>query len=102
MKTAHCPSCGASVEFRSAASIYAVCAYCRSTLLRDGEALKNLGLMAELMDDPSRIQIGTAGVFRGQGFGVIGRIQLASDGALWNEWHILLDDGQVHALQHDE
>lgn len=92
MKTAHCPSCGAPVSFRSAASLYAVCEFCRSTLLRDGEDLKNLGRMAELMDDPSLIQIGSEGTFRGQHFGVIGRIQLKYDAGLWNEWHILFDD----------
>ena len=55
MKTAHCPSCGAPVVFKSVASVYAVCEFCRSTLLRDGESLKNLGRMADLMDDPSLI-----------------------------------------------
>ena len=92
MKTAHCPSCGAPVSFRSVSSLYAVCEFCRSTLLRDGEDLKNLGRMAELMDDPSLIQIGTEGTFRGQHFSVIGRIQLKYDAGLWNEWHILFDD----------
>lgn len=94
VKTAQCPSCGAAVEFRSTASIYAVCAYCRSTLLRDGEELKNLGRMADLMDDPSLIQIGTAGTLRGHRFDVIGRIQLSYDGGLWNEWHVLFDDAR--------
>ena len=94
MKTAHCPSCGAPVEFRSAASVYAVCAFCKNTLLRDGEDLKNLGRMAELMDDPSLIQISSEGSFRGLHFGVIGRIQLKHESGLWNEWHILFDDGR--------
>jgi len=92
VKSAHCPSCGAPVSFRSAASLYAVCEFCRSTLLRDGEDLKNLGRMAELMDDPSLIQIGTEGSFCGRHFGVIGRIQLKYEAGLWNEWHILFDD----------
>ncbi len=94
MKTANCPSCGAPVSFRSSTSVYAVCGFCRSTLLRDGEDLKNLGRMAELMDDPSLIQIGTEGSFRGLHFGVIGRIQLKHESGLWNEWHILFDDAR--------
>ncbi len=94
MKTANCPSCGAPVSFRSAASVYAVCEFCRSTLLRDGEDLKNLGRMADLMDDPSLIQIGSEGKFRGIHFGVIGRIQLKHESGLWNEWHILFDDAR--------
>ena len=92
MKTANCPSCGAPVSFHSAASAYAVCEFCRSTLLRDGEDLKNLGRMADLLDDPSLIQIGTEGTFRSLHFGVIGRIQLKHESGLWNEWHILFDD----------
>lgn len=95
MKTANCPSCGAPVSFRSAASVYAVCEFCRSTLLRDGEDLKNLGRMADLMDDPSLIQIGTEGVFRKHHFAVIGRIQLKHETGLWNEWHILFDDAKT-------
>ena len=94
MKTANCPSCGAPVNFRSATSAYAVCEFCRSTLLRDGEDLKNLGRMADLLDDPTLIQIGTEGTFRGLHFGVIGRIQLKHESGLWNEWHILFDDGR--------
>ncbi len=94
MKTANCPSCGAPVTFKSAASAYAVCEFCRSTLLRDGEDLKNLGRMAELMDDPSLIQIGTEGQYKGIHFGVIGRIQLKHEAGLWNEWHVLFDDGR--------
>jgi len=94
VKTANCPSCGAPVNFRSSASVYAVCEFCRSTLLRDGDDLKNLGRMADLMDDPSLIQIGTEGKFRGVHFGVIGRIQLKHESGLWNEWHILFDDAR--------
>ena len=95
MKTATCPSCGAPVVFKSAASVYAVCEFCRSTLLRDGESLKNLGRMAELMDDPSLIQIGSEGKYKGIRFGVVGRIQLKHGTGLWNEWHILFDDGRA-------
>ncbi|MFZ4535001.1 DUF4178 domain-containing protein [Propionivibrio sp.] len=94
MKTANCPSCGAPVSFRSAASVYAVCEFCRSTLLRDGEDLKNLGRMADLLDDPTLIQIGSEGTFRGLHFGVIGRIQLKHEAGLWNEWHIIFDDAR--------
>lgn len=50
--------------------------------------------MADLLEDASLIQIGTEGKFRGQHFGVIGRIQLKHESGLWNEWHILFDDGR--------
>ena len=44
---AACPNCGAPVEFASAASASAVCSFCRSTLLRDGETLSFGGGAAE-------------------------------------------------------
>ena len=50
-RSANCPSCGAQVAFRAAASIVAVCEYCRSTLLRKGADIENLGKMAELAAD---------------------------------------------------
>lgn len=94
MKRANCPSCGAPVVFRSLASIYVVCEFCHSTLLRAGEDLQNLGRMADLLEDSSLIQIGSAGVFRQRHFMVIGRIQLQYGSGLWNEWHIVFDDGR--------
>lgn len=94
MKTATCPSCGAPVGFRSAASLYAVCEFCRSTLLRHGDDVENIGRMADLLEDASRIQLGSEGRYRGVHFAVIGRIQLKHDAGLWNEWHLLFDDGR--------
>ena len=50
---AACPNCGAPVEFASAASASAVCSFCRSTLLREGDALRKMGTSAELFEDYS-------------------------------------------------
>lgn len=87
-----CPSCGAQVRFQSAGSAVAVCPFCRSTLARDGEALKSLGKMAELLADDSPLQIGSTGLWRGVGFAVLGRLQMRYGSGAWNEWHILFDD----------
>ena len=92
MPTASCPSCGAPVEFKSAASVLAVCGYCTSTLVKRGTVLEEIGKMAALQDDPTLLQIGSEGVYKGVHFGVIGRIQLRYDAGLWNEWHIMFDD----------
>lgn len=90
--SAACPSCGAPVSFKSAASYHAVCAFCRSTLVRQDGNLENLGRMAELLPDASRLRLGTEGSFRGVHFALIGRIQLKTANALWNEWYLLFDD----------
>ena len=90
-----CPSCGAEVAFRSATSAMAVCEYCRSTLLREGEAVRDAGKMAVVLEDYSPIRITTSGIYAGQAFGVVGRIQLRYEEGFWNEWYILFDDGSA-------
>lgn len=90
---AACPSCGAPVEFRSAASALAVCGFCRSTLVRDGEALRRIGVSAELFDDHSPLQLGAAGRWQGTAFTLVGRLQVRYAGGSWNEWHALFDGG---------
>ena len=98
---AACPNCGAPVEFASAASPVAVCGFCRSTLARDGEALRRIGSSAELFDDHSPLQLGAAGRWRGLAFTVLGRLQLAYEGGRWNEWHVLFDGGRSVWLAED-
>jgi hypothetical protein len=93
MQKVACPSCGAEVSFRSAASVMAVCEYCHSTLLKDAESVKDIGKMSEVLEDYSPIQINTSGFFQGKSFGIVGRIQLRYDAGLWNEWYVLFDDG---------
>ena len=39
---AACPNCGAPVEFRSAAAPFAVCGFCRSTVVRAGDELRKM------------------------------------------------------------
>jgi ribosomal protein S27E len=90
--SANCPACGAPIVFKSAASFHGVCEFCRSTVVRHGGNLENLGRMADLIEDASPIQIGTEGRYKGVHFAVIGRIQLRYAAGIWNEWHILFDD----------
>ncbi len=98
---AACPNCGAAVEFRSAASAVAVCSFCRSTLVREGEALRRIGQSAELFDDHSPLQLGTAGRWQGAAFTLVGRLQLRYAGGTWNEWHALFDSGKSGWLSED-
>jgi ribosomal protein S27E len=90
--SATCPACGAPVVFKSSASFHGVCEFCRSTLVRHGGDLENLGRMADLVEDASPIRLGTEGRYRGVHFAVIGRIQLRYRAGVWNEWHVLFDD----------
>lgn len=98
---AACPQCGAPVEFASAASPVAVCSFCRSTLARDGEALRRIGVSAELFDDHSPLQLGASGRHQGLAFRLVGRLQLQTDEGRWNEWSALFDDGRRGWLSED-
>jgi hypothetical protein len=98
---AACPNCGAPVEFRSAASASAVCSFCRSTLLRDGDALRRIGTSAELFDDHSPLQLGAAGTYQGAAFSLVGRLQYGYAEGTWNEWHALFDGGKNGWLSED-
>ena len=90
---AACPNCGAPVEFRSATSAFAVCSFCKSTLVRDGDALRRIGQSAELFDDHTPLQIGTSGSYQGERFTLVGRLQHGYADGVWNEWHALFDAG---------
>ena len=91
-QTASCPSCGAPVVFQSAASIFAVCEYCQSTLVRHDLALEDIGKMAALVEDRSPLQLGAEGSYKGVHFALIGRIQIKYSQGIWNEWYLLFDD----------
>ncbi|MES2229273.1 MAG: DUF4178 domain-containing protein [Pseudomonadota bacterium] len=98
---AACPNCGAPVEFRSAASAFAVCSFCKSTVVREGEALRRIGESAELFDEHSPLQLGAAGAHQGAAFTLVGRLQYRYDGGTWNEWHALFDSGKSGWLSED-
>ncbi len=90
--SASCPSCGAPVVFKSASSIFAVCEYCQSTLVRHDQALEDIGKMAALVEDRSPLQLGSEGSYKGVHFALIGRIQIKYSQGIWNEWHLMFDD----------
>jgi hypothetical protein len=90
---AACPNCGAPVDFHSAASAFAVCSFCRSTIVREGEALRKIGESAELFDDHSPLQLGASGKYQGSAFTLVGRLQYRYKDGTWNEWHALFDNG---------
>jgi ribosomal protein S27E len=98
---AACPGCGAPVEFRSAQSTHAVCAYCHSTVVRDGDTLARLGKMAELFDDHSPLALMAAGRWNGRAFTLVGRLQYRSGSGTWTEWNALFDDGTAGVLGED-
>jgi hypothetical protein len=98
---APCPGCGAPVEFRSAQSTHAVCGYCQSTVVRDGDTLSRIGKMAELFNDFSPLQLQASGVWQGRNFTLVGRLQYKYAQGTWTEWYAILDDGSAAFLSED-
>jgi len=98
---APCPGCGAPVDFKSAQSTHAVCGFCQSSIVRQGEVLSRIGKMAELFDDHSPLQLQATGTWRGQGFTLVGRLQYKYPEGTWTEWHALLADGNSAYLSED-
>ena len=105
-----------------------MCSFCRSTLVRDGDALRRIGVSAELFDDHSPLQLGASGTRQGVAFTLVGRLQYGyrsgprapaspsppPEGAAgptgtagsdlagtWNEWHALFDNGRSAWLSED-
>lgn len=68
-----------------------MCSFCRSTLLRDGDTLRRIGVSAELFDDHSPLQLGVSGQHQGLAFTLVGRLQYSYAEGTWNEWHALFD-----------
>ena len=102
---APCPGCGAPVEFKSAQSTHAVCGYCQSTVVRNGDVLQRLGKMAELFDDHSPLQLMASGRIQLDGkdvpFTLVGRLQYKGDAGVWTEWAAFLNDGTLATLGED-
>jgi hypothetical protein len=88
----------------------AVCSFCRSTLVRDGDTLRRIGQSAELFDDHSPLGLGARGSFTGEAFTLVGRIQYTYPDAeggesggegRWTSWHALFDNGRSATLSED-
>jgi len=91
-----CPACGAPVAFRSKASVFAVCSFCKTTVVRHDTDLEAVGKMAELQYELTPFQIGTSGVYDKRSFQIIGRVKVAYEDGFWNEWYTIFgDDGET-------
>ena len=89
------------MAFRSSVSAFAVCSFCRSTIVREGEALRKIGESAELFEDHSPLQLGASGRAHGAAFTLVGRLQYRYKDGTWNEWHALFESGRSGWLAED-
>ncbi len=89
-----CPACGAAIPFKSRASIFGVCGFCRNAVALKGVNAETIGKMSEMPPDMSPLKIGTTGYFDGKRFELIGRAKMTWSAGHWNEWYALFDDGR--------
>lgn len=93
-RTAACPNCGATIEFRWSGAVQTVCPYCKAVLVRRDLDLEKVGMVSDLPPTASPIQLGTEGKFEGDAFVVVGRIVYQYERGGWNEWHLLTMRGE--------
>jgi hypothetical protein len=87
-RTAACPNCGATIEFRWSGAVQTICPYCKAVLVRRDLDLEKVGMVSDLPPTASPIQLGTEGKFDGEAFVVVGRIVYQYERGGWNEWHL--------------
>jgi Domain of unknown function (DUF4178) len=87
-KSAACPNCGATIEFRWSGAVQTVCPYCKAVLVRRDLDLEKVGMVSDLPPTSSPIQLGTEGRFGKDVFVVVGRIIYQYERGGWNEWHL--------------
>jgi hypothetical protein len=97
-----CPSCGASVPIKIRFTKLAVCEHCQITLFLEDEAVVHVGKRSALTSIPSIFKVGGCYRHRNSGFEVIGRIQFDYGGGLWDEWWVMMDNGEGKWLSVDE
>ena len=95
------------MEFASAQSVFAVCPYCQSSIVRNGDVLERLGKMAEVFNDYSPLKLGQTGQLpaakggKPEGFRLVGRLQYKGEAGAWNEWQALTDSNEIAVISED-
>lgn len=94
----NCPSCGAALPVRGLAAPYTTCGHCQSLLLRQGQAVEEIGKVAAVPDDVSPVRIGAHFQVGGIDFVVAGRVRWGWRGGSWNEWLLASAGGEARWL----
>jgi hypothetical protein len=82
------------MTFKFASAHAQVCRYCRFLVARTDRGLESRGRVADLLELPSPLAIGTTGSWDGQRFVVEGRVQLdreRASSAPWQEFYVVLE-----------
>ena len=92
-RSASCPNCGATIEFRWSGAVQTICPFCKAVLVRRDVDLEKVGMVSDLPPTSSPIQLGTEGRWQKDGFVVVGRIVYQYERGGWNEWYLRTTSG---------
>ena len=93
-----CPSCGAPLPFSTSFAVFAVCRSCGAAVVRNDRDVSSIGTVADLPDEVTPFQVGTAVDTGGRRFTLAGRVRMAWGDGFWNEWFMVADTGGTDAV----
>lgn len=96
-----CPSCGAPAVVRNPATISKVCEFCSTVMIWDQDSLKNAGKESRLAEGYSRLYRWATGSIQGTRFQVLGRVRYSFGRGFWDEWYVMLENGEGHWITED-
>ena len=98
----NCPVCGATAPSRLQHAKLIGCEHCQTSLFLEDEAVKHIGENSVLTDVPSIIEMGRRFQYRNWTFEPYGRIRFDYGDGFWDEWWVVLDNGNGHWVSVDE
>ena len=98
----NCPACGAAAPSRLRYAKLLVCPHCQTSLFLEDEAVRNVGERAALTEMPSLLTLGHRFRFRHWRFETYGRVRFDYGDGIWDEWWVVLDDGEGRWVSVDE
>ncbi len=98
----NCPACGAECPSTLKYAKLLGCLYCKTTLFLEDDAVKYAGEKSVITILPSILSRGKRYKYRQWQFQVYGRIQFEYSNGLWDEWWVVLDNGEGKWISVDE
>ena len=98
----NCPVCGAKAPSRLQHAKLIVCEHCQTSLFLEDEVVKHIGEKSVLTDVPSIIEMGRRFQYRNWTFEPYGRIRFDYGDGFWDEWWVVLDNGNGRWVSVDE
>jgi len=98
----NCPVCGAQAPSRLQYAKLIVCEHCQTSLFLEDDVVKNIGEKSALTEVPSILEMGRRFQYRTWTFEPYGRIRFDYGDGFWDEWWVVLDNGNGRWISIDE